>query len=83
MNFIRLPGSHYHPSAASPTLERGGAGGGAADTPPRLSGLHLGWALSSAVPPASLPRDPEKGPSPAVPWGPEVSISPQVLTPQL
>lgn len=81
MNFIRLPGSRYHPSAASPTLERGW--GGAADTPPVLLGLRLGWELSSAVPPASLPRDPEEGPSSTMLWGPEASISPQVLTLQL
>lgn len=81
MNFIRLPGSHYHPSVASPTLEWGW--GGSCGHPSHAVRLHLGWELSSAVPPASLPRDPEEGPSPAMLWGPEASISPQVLTLQL
>ena len=76
MNFISLPSISGQP-------DPGAGWGEAADTPSLLSGLHLGWELSSAVPPASLPRDPKKGPSPAVTWGPEVSISPQVLTLQL
>lgn len=64
MNFIRLRGSHYHPSAASPPL--GGPGGGAPPKPWRSAQLCL------------LPRSPGTREAAASQrWGREASISHQ------
>lgn len=73
MNFIRLPGSHYHPSAASPAQGGGGhlPGEGAVDTP-LLRRVHLSHSSQRCLPPCSSGTGAGAGDQG---WGQEASVS--------